>query len=65
MRGKTVKKINKYLVGFQDASGVTDTQFKNIRRNVKRIVTRSSGTVEDVFNTLDINSLIERSKWND
>ncbi len=64
MRGTAVKKINKYFIGFQEASGVTDSQFKNIRRNLKRIITRSDKSAEQIFDTLNINELIDRSKWN-
>jgi len=63
MRGKVVKKIDWYLEGLQEASGVTDSQFKNIRRNVKRHVSRFNGTPSEALTSININEMIKRSNW--
>ena len=41
MNAKAVKIVNVFLEGLQAAAELTDAQFKNVRRNVKKHVSNS------------------------
>lgn len=63
MRDKKVRQINAFLVGLQEAAGLSDTIYKNVRRNVKRQVSRSSKPVLEALLDVDINAIIKRAEW--
>lgn len=64
MNRKTVKAIDKYLEGFQEAAGISDAVFNNVRKNIKRIVQRSSSSLEDaLMEEVDVNALIIKAGW--
>ena len=66
MNQQTVKTISKFLQGLQQAADITDKQYKNVRKNVKRIVAKrmqKNAQVVDVLGNIDINRLIVKAKW--
>ena len=62
MRAIAVKQINNFIQGLQEASGMSDKRMKNVRRNLKRLVTRSNLPTLESLLRIDINRLIKRSE---
>lgn len=62
MRGTKIKYINKFLDGLQEAAEMSDAHFKNVRKNVKRQVTRSSLPTIEALGAIDVNRLIIKAR---
>ena len=68
MNKQSIKTINKFLQGLQQAAEITDKQYKNVRKNVKRIVAKrmhKHAHVIDVLRAIDMQRLITNAKWYD
>ena len=63
MKQSNIKKIDKFLEGFQEDTGCNAGQLRSVRKQIKRDFSRSLLTIDSYLSNIDLSPFIRRAKW--